>query len=71
MPSELCDGEICVDCCLCAKCGRKVGTPHIEVCACPPDGKHWRCRDCSARFVAGQLAPYERYGPALTETGRE
>ena len=66
---QLCDGEVCVDCCLCSKCGRKVGTPHIDVCACPPDALHWRCSDCAAKYVASVLAPYDRY--ALTEKDEE
>jgi hypothetical protein len=49
---DACTGNICVDCCLCQKCGRKVGTPHIEACACPEGTPHWRCTNCAARYVA-------------------
>jgi hypothetical protein len=68
--NDVCDGEICVECCLCRECGRKVGTPHIEVCACPPEGQHWRCADCTSRRIVEVLAPYESYGPNSAGTGK-
>jgi hypothetical protein len=54
----MCDGDVCVECCLCVKCGRKVGTRHLDVCACPPEGRHFRCPDCAAERIADVLAPY-------------
>jgi hypothetical protein len=51
----LCDGPVCVECCVCRDCGRKVGTPHIAVCACPPTAMHWRCAACASKRAAAIL----------------
>jgi hypothetical protein len=58
-PSPFCDGAICVNCCLCRKCGRTVGTRHLDVCACRPDAEHTYCPDCYAKRIASLLAPYD------------
>lgn len=58
---ELCGGNICVDCALCQECGRTVGEPHINNCACPEGAKHWHCAACMAKSIAKRLAPYESY----------
>jgi len=51
--ADLCIGHrICVNCCLCDECGRKVGTPHLDACACPPDGEHWLCLGCRTKRTA-------------------
>ncbi len=54
--NTLCNGEVCANCCLCEKCGRHVGTPHLDVCACPPDGRHWLCGKCLSKQIAYKLS---------------
>lgn len=67
-PAETCNwfapclGPVCVDCCRCLTCGRRVGTRHLDVCACPPAAKHTYCRDCNAHRVARLLC-----GPPIGE----
>lgn len=43
---QSCDGAICVICTACASCSRKVGTPHVDICECPPTRGHYVCEVC-------------------------
>jgi hypothetical protein len=59
-----CTGNVCVDCCRCETCGRRVGTRHLDACACGPEQRHWYCQDCNAHRIASAFAPYAgRSGP--------
>ena len=44
----LCDKQVCVNCGFCEACNRVVGTRHLDVCACPPEVKHYFCLACLA-----------------------
>ena len=43
---EACDGKVCVNCCKCQTCGRKIGQRHLDVCACETANKHYYCEAC-------------------------
>jgi hypothetical protein len=51
-----CTGSVCVNCCRCETCGRKVGTRHLDACACGPEQRHWYCGDCAASNAATALS---------------
>lgn len=55
----LCQGPICVNCCLCRDCGRHVGTRHLDVCACGPEQTHWYCPECNIKRIAATLTGSE------------
>lgn len=43
---QLCTGHICSICAACANCGKRVGTPHVELCECPDNLGHYICDAC-------------------------
>lgn len=49
---QLCDGNVCSVCTACASCGRHVGEPHVNSCACPDDQAHYVCEDCVEALAA-------------------
>lgn len=55
---DLCRGEVCVNCCLCAECGRKVGERHLDRCSCSSLRLiHWWCLGCSMDRTVSIPAP--------------